>query len=193
MDLDYIDLVIIHSPEPWSEFRGKQSYDNENLEVWRALEDAYALGKVKAIGVSNFLIEDLNNILDHCKIKPMVNQIITHISNTDMHLINFCKSKSIQVVAYSPIAHGKILNNLKIKEIANKYHVSIPQICIKYVLQLGLVALPKATSIEHLKNNIDLDFTISDDDMKILLKIDKIENYGEYSHFPVFNGKKKER
>lgn len=89
MGLDYIDMMIIHSPQPWAEFRIEKRYFKENKEVWRALEDAYTAGKIKAIGVSNFLQDDLENILADCKIKPMVNQILLHISNTNTELIDF--------------------------------------------------------------------------------------------------------
>lgn len=93
LGLDYLDLMIIHSPEPWAEFRGEKRYFEENKEVWRALETAYKEGKVKAIGVSNFLKDDLENILSSCEIKPMVNQILTHISNTKTELIDFYKAR----------------------------------------------------------------------------------------------------
>ena len=90
--LDYIDMMIIHSPQPWAEWRGEKRYDDENKEVWRALEDAYTAGNLKAIGVSNFLVDDLENVLAGCAIKPMVNQILTHVGNTPMELIRFCQA-----------------------------------------------------------------------------------------------------
>lgn len=111
MGLDYLDQMIIHSPQPWNEFRVEKRYYEENKEVWRALEDAQAAGKVKVIGVSNFLKDDLENLLSSCRVKPMVNQILLHISNTDLALVNFCKTQGIQVEAYSPIAHGEALKN----------------------------------------------------------------------------------
>ena len=110
--LDYIDMMIIHSPQPWAEFRGEKRCFEENREVWRALEDAYKAGKVRAIGVSNFLEDDLENILNSCGIKPMVNQILAHISNTPLSLIDFCNKNGIQTEAYSPIAHGEALNHI---------------------------------------------------------------------------------
>ena len=189
MGLDYLDLMIIHSPEPWAEFRGEKRYFEENKEVWRALETAYKEGKLKAIGVSNFLKDDLENILSSCKIKPMVNQILTHISNTKKELIDFCKEHDILVEAYSPIAHGAALKNETIKQMAEKYNVSVAQLCIRYVLELGLVALPKASTKEHIIDNSKVDFEISEDDMKILKNMETIENYGNDDFFPVFSGK----
>ncbi len=187
--LEYIDMMIIHCPQPWAEVgKSENRYYRENKEVWRALEDAVNAGKVKTIGVSNFLEKDIENILDGCKIKPAVNQILAHISNTPFALIDYCKNKDILVEAYSPIAHGEILRNGEIIKIADKYGVSVPQLCIKYDLQLGMVVLPKTDNPEHMKTNSELDFTISDEDMSFLKNIEHIRNYGKSSVFPIFKG-----
>lgn len=187
--LDCIDMMIIHSPQPWAEFRGEKRYFKENREVWRALEDAYKAGKVRAIGVSNFLKDDLENILNSCGIKPMVNQILAHISNTPLSLIDFCNKNGIQTEAYSPIAHGEALKNKAIADIAAKYSVTPAQLCVRYVLDLGMVALPKTANPEHMKANADVDFNISGEDLNTLKNFEKIKDYGEYSFFPVFSGK----
>lgn len=189
LNLEYIDLLIIHSPEPWNDFRGSSHYFSGNIEAYRALEVAYKKGKIKAIGVSNFLQEDLENIINNCEIKPMVNQILAHVSNTPFSLIEYCKKNDILVEAYSPIGHGELLKNKTLIEMAKKYNVSVSSLCIKYILSLGLVALPKAKSLEHLKDNINLDFDISDKDMELLKNMPKIDDYGEHSFFPVFSGK----
>lgn len=186
--LPYIDLMLIHSPQPWAEWRNDKRYFEENIQVWKALEDAYTTGKVKAIGVSNFLIDDLENLIAHCEIKPMVNQLLIHIGNTPAELIAYCKEQDIVVEAYSPIAHGEALKNKTIVAMAQKYGVSVPQLCIKYVLNLGTVALPKTANVEHMQNNASLDFEISDEDMETLKTL-KFKDYGEYSFFPVFSGK----
>lgn len=188
--LDYLDLIIIHAPQPWKKWRNKtQRYFNENIEVWRALEEAYKAGKVKAIGVSNFLEDDLQNILDHCEIKPMVNQVLCHISNTPTELISFCENNGILVESYAPIAHGKMLKNKEIIAIANKYDVSVSQLCIRYDLQLGTVVLPKTANPVHMKENATVDFIISDTDMQILKNIIPIKSYGLLKVMPVFSGK----
>ena len=187
--LDYLDLMIIHSPQPWAEFRAEKRYFEENKEVWRALEDVCKAGKVKSIGVSNFLADDLQNILDDCKIKPAVNQILTHKSNTPLELIKLCAENGILCEAYSPIAHGEALKNRVIAETAEKYNVEPAQLCVRYFLQLGMVALPKTANPEHMKSNADVDFVISDSDMDLLKNLEKIKDYGEYSFFPVFSGK----
>lgn len=189
LGMDYMDLMIIHCPQPWAEFRGERRYFTENKEVWRALEKAYKDGKVKAIGVSNFLVDDLENILDGCEVKPMVNQILTHITNTPLELINFCREHGILCEAYSPIAHGEALKNRLILSVAEKYSVTPAQLCVRYALQLGMVVLPKTSNPEHMKNNADIEFEISAEDMVILELAEKIKDYGEHSYFPVFSGK----
>ena len=187
MQLDYLDLVIIHSPQPWDEFRETDNYYyKENLDVWKALEDSYKEGKVKAIGVSNFHINDLKNIIDNCEIKPMVNQVLSHVGQTPFDIINYSGENNILVEAYSPIAHGEAEKIKEVVEIGKKYNKTFAQISLQYQLQLGCVVLPKASSIEHLKSNLDLDFTISDDDMAILNNVKPLDDYGAHDFFPVF-------
>ena len=190
MGLDYLDQMIIHAPQPWSEFRDTKRYFAENKAVWRALEDAQAVGKVRVIGVSNFLQDDLENLLSDCRVKPMVNQILLHISNTDQDLLNFCKEQHIQVEAYSPIAHGEALKNPVIAQMAKKYGVSAAQLCVRYVLQLGTVALPKTADPQHMAENAAVDFVLTPEDMAALMQMEHIADYGEFSFFPVFSGKK---
>ena len=189
MKLNYIDMMIIHAPQPWDEFRGEKRYFAENRDVWRALEDAKKEGKVLSIGVSNFLKDDLDNILSSCEIKPAVNQILTHISNTPLDLIEYSNKNGIHCEAYSPIAHGEALKNKVIAETAEKYGVSPASLCIRYVIELGMTALPKATSYGHIDSNAKIDFKISESDMEILKQTDKIKDYGDYTFFPVFSGK----
>ncbi len=189
MGLTYLDQMIIHAPQPWTEFRTEKRYFAENRAVWRALEDAKAAGKVRVIGVSNFLKDDLENLLGDCRVRPMVNQILLHITGTDLELLDFCKQQGIGVEAYSPIAHGEALKNPAIAEMAEKYEVSAAQLCIRYVLQLGAVALPKTANPEHMKSNAAVDFTISDEDMETLMHMERLTDYGDYHVFPVFSGK----
>ncbi|MFL0471479.1 aldo/keto reductase [Priestia sp. 179-F W1.4 NHS] len=191
MGLDYIDLLIIHSPQPWTEFREEKRYFEENKEAWKAMEDTYKAGKVKAIGLSNFLQDDIENILSSCEIKPMVNQILAHVSNTPLELIEFCQKNGILVEAYSPIAHGAVLDNKEVKVIADKYGVSVAQLCLRYDIQLGLAVIPKTANSDHMRINAELDFEISNADMETLKNVEPIQDYGEHSYFPVFGGKLK--
>ena len=190
MKMNYLDMMIIHSPQPWKEVNQSENrYKKENQEVWRALEDALEAGKLRAIGVSNFLEEDMQNILKTARIKPQVNQILAHISNTPLDLIKYCQNEGIAVEAYSPVAHGEALKNPKIVALAKKYGVSVAQLCIRYCIQLDMIVLPKTANPDHMRENADLDFEISQEDMKELLAIDKIQDYGEASFFPVYGGK----
>ena len=190
MKLDYLDMMIIHSPQPWREVNQSDNrYVEGNREAWRALEDAYKAGKLRAIGISNFLQGDIESLCETAEIKPMVNQILAHISNTPFELINYCQQNGIIVEAYSPVAHGEALKNPAIKAMADKYGVSVPQLCIKYDLQLDMVVLPKTANPDHMRSNAELDFVISDEDMELLKNIEHIKDYGESSFFPVFGGK----
>lgn len=187
LNVDYIDLMIIHSPQPWANFRVGNHYFEGNLEAWRALEEAYEAGKLRAIGVSNFEQVDLENLITNGKVKPMVNQVLAHITNVPTDVIEYCQSQDIIVEAYSPIAHGAILDHPVVTEMAEKYKASPAQLSIRYVLQLGTVALPKTTNKNHMKSNADIDFTISEEDMTTLNELPLIETYGDDQVMPVFS------
>ena len=190
MDLDYLDMMIIHNPQPWKEVNQSDDRHFEgNIETWRALTDAMKEGKLRAIGVSSFQPEDLQNLFDNSDVKPMVNQILCHIGATPKKLINFCQEHDIVVESFSPVAHGEALTNNTIKSMAEKYQVSVAQLCIRYDWQLNTVVLPKSVNPEHMKQNAELNFAISDVDMKTLENIHNF-NYGSSSHFPVFGGKR---
>lgn len=186
MGLDYIDLIIIHSPKPWEEFHGDDDYAEGNLAAWKALEEAYEAGKLKAIGVSNFEKADLDNLIENGTVKPMVNQILAHISNTPFELIDYCQDKGIVVEAYSPMGHGELMKNEAVAKMAESYGVSVPQLAIRYCLQLGLLPLPKTQTPSHMESNAAVDFVISDVDMETLKSAEKIKDYGEFSVFPVY-------
>ncbi|MGM7774618.1 aldo/keto reductase [Arthrobacter sp. KNU-44] len=187
LGLEYIDLMLIHSPQPWDDFRGGD-YADGNRQAWRALEDAYRAGKIRSIGVSNFLQEDMENILSTAAVVPQVNQLLVHAGNTPANLLAYCESKGILVQAYSPIAHGEILKNAEVQAMAGRYGVTVPQLCIRYTLQLGTVSLPKTANPEHMRANAEVDFVIADEDMAALRGLRDVD-YGEHSVFPVYSGK----
>lgn len=189
LGLDVIDLIIIHSPKPWMAFHEADRFLDGNREAWRALEDAYKAGKLRAIGLSNFEKVDLDNILETCTVRPMLNQVLAHISNTPFELIDHCQGQGLLVEAYSPVAHGELMKNGLVAQMAEKYRVSVPQLSIRYCLQLGLLPLPKTANPAHMKNNAEVDFTISAADMDTLKQMERIKDYGEASMFPVYGGK----
>jgi diketogulonate reductase-like aldo/keto reductase len=189
LGFDYIDLMIIHSPKPWPKFLEKEPYFEGNREAWKALEEAYKAGKLRSIGISNFEKADIDNILESCSVKPMVNQILVHISNTPEELIQYNHDKNILVEAYSPFGHGELFKNWEVEAMAEKYKVSVSQLAIRYCLELALLPLPKTANPQHMKTNAEVDFVISGADMEVLKNVRQIQDYGENSRFPVY-GKK---
>ena len=178
LETPYIDLMLIHAPKPWEELFGgsANTYYEENLAVWKAMEEAVAAGQLRAIGVSNFEVGDLQNLIDHAEIKPAVNQIRVHIGHTPADVISYCKANGIVVMAFSPNATGKLLGHPVVTDIAAKYQVSVPQLSIRYDYQLGLIPLPRSTNPVHIAENKDIDFVISDADMKRLSQVEEIQS-----------------
>ncbi len=166
LGLNYLDLYLIHAPWPWN--RKGYDYSKGNIDVWKAMEEIYNSGRCRAIGVSNFEISDLNAIINTCNIKPMVNQISYFIGKTQNELTLFCRQNNILIEGYSPLATGAIIANKSIAAMAVKYNTSLPQICIRYLLQKDIVPLPKSTNPEHIKQNLDVGFDITASDMDYL-------------------------
>lgn len=161
--LDYVDLYMIHAPWPWHAIG--QDCAAGNKAVWKAMETIHRSGRAKAIGVSNFNVTDLGVILDGCATRPMVNQIRFFIGHTQPDVVEFCQREGIQLTGYSPLATGKLLTNPKIGAIAERYGKSIAQIGIRFVLQKGIAPLPKSTNADRIRQNADVDFEISNEDM----------------------------
>jgi len=166
LDIDYLDLYLVHAPWPWDQIG--TNCDKGNQDVWRAMEEIYKSGRVKAIGVSNFNVHDLENVMKTATVKPMVDQIQYYIGFTEPKITEFAKKNDILVEAYSPLATGGLINNQDVLKIAEKYNVSVPQLAIKFVIQNGVLPLPKAVHKEHIVANTKLDFEISAEDMKTL-------------------------
>nr|WP_307991826.1 aldo/keto reductase [uncultured Niameybacter sp.] len=166
LQLDYLDLYLIHWPAIEKQF---ENWREINSDTWRALEKLYKDGHIKAIGVSNFLPHHLEALMEDAKIKPMVNQIEYHPGFTQKASVTFCKEHGILVEAWSPLGTGNVLNNETLIEIASKYNKSVAQLCIRWVLQHGLLPLPKSvTESRIIENTYVFDFEISDEDMKTI-------------------------
>ena len=156
MGLDYLDMMIIHSPQPWVEVnQSEDRYVEGNRAAWRALEDAYKAGKLKVIGISNFQIGDIESLLQTAEIKPMVNQIPAAHQQYTVRTDGVLPEEWNCRRGIFPIAHGEILNQPEIKAMAEKYGVTVPQLCIRYTLQLGAISLPKTANPEHMKTNAE--------------------------------------
>ncbi|MGN0333841.1 MAG: aldo/keto reductase [Lachnospiraceae bacterium] len=176
---EYLDLYLIHWPLPSSEYKEWKKLD---IQTWRALEELYKDGKVRAIGLSNFLPHHIMNILDNCEIRPMVDQIEFHPGYTQNATVQYCKDNQILVQAWSPIGRGRVLEDELVLELANKYHVSAAQICLRYALQKGIIPLPKSGSLERMKQNQDIfSFEISAEDMS---RIDTMPQTGWSGEHP---------
>ena len=170
LGLDYLDLYLIHWPASHTRF---EDWKEINAETWRALEELYEEGKIKAIGVSNFMTHHLEALLETARIVPMVNQIEFHPGFTQDRVVEFCKEKGIAVEAWSPIGSGRLLENELLTNIAKKYNKSVAQICIRFCLQNDIIPLPKSVTSSRIKENIDIfDFNISDDDMKLIANME---------------------
>lgn len=172
LQLDYLDLYLIHWPRP---VKYHDNYIEKNIESWKAMEDLYKQGKIKAIGVSNFKVHHMEEIMENCEIKPMVNQIEFHPSCLEKEIRDFCKKENIVVTGYSPLANGKVFECKELVEFSEKYGVSIAQLCIRYALQHNVIPLVKSVTKERIKANLNVNFVISDEDME---KIDKITTCG---------------
>lgn len=166
LDLDYVDLYLIHWPAAANQF---ENWKEINAQTWRALEELYIEGKVKAIGVSNFLPHHLEALLEGVKVVPMVNQIEYHPGFMQAESVAFCKAHNILVEAWSPLGTGNVLNNETLIMMAQKYSKTVAQICIRWVLQHGLLPLPKSITESRIIENTEVfDFEIKDEDMAII-------------------------
>ena len=166
LDLDYIDLYLIHAPWPWDQV-GTDCTEG-NVASWKAFEEIYDSGKAKAIGISNFEPKHIEPILAECKHVPMVNQIKFHIGERQEEIVDYCKEHDILITAYSPLATGRILSDDLIVNMADKYQVTPAQLCIRYCLQKDVVVIPKSTKEERIISNAKVNFEISQEDMKTL-------------------------
>jgi diketogulonate reductase-like aldo/keto reductase len=169
LGVEVIDLYLIHAPWPWSEI-GKDCREG-NVAAYKAMETLYKQGKIRAIGVSNFNVKDLQNILDHCDIVPMVNQISYFIGHTQDEIVAFCNQHHILVEAYSPLAIGQLLTNDTLIQMATKYQVSPAQIAIRYCLEKHTLPLPKSVTEARIIENTRLDFKLESNDIAVLDKI----------------------
>jgi len=165
---DYLDLYLIHWP-----------VSGKYIETWKALEKLYKEGRVRAIGVSNFLIHHLQDIINNCEITPMVNQVEFHPYLLQRDLLDYCQRNKIQLEAWSPLMRGRVLNISQIVDIANKYKKTPAQIVLRWDLQHGVVTIPKSVHKERIKENADIfDFELTEEEMKIIDNLDQNKRFG---------------
>jgi diketogulonate reductase-like aldo/keto reductase len=170
LQLDYLDLYLIHWPASENQF---DNWKKINRETWRAMEELSRDGKVRTIGVSNFLPHHLKALMETANIKPAINQIEFHPGFMQQACVEYCKSNDILVEAWSPLGTGKMLTNETLKTIAAKYQKSIAQLCIRWVLQNDVLPLPKSITASRIVENLAIDdFEISKEDMQTINAMD---------------------
>lgn len=172
LQLDYIDLVLLH--QPFADYYG----------AWRALEELYAEGKLRAIGVSNFNPDRLVDICSFSRIKPMVNQVETHPHNQQKAAHEWMKKYGVVDEAWAPFGEGKggLFTDPVLEKIAAKYGKTTAQVMLRWHIQRGIAVIPKSTHIERMKENFDVfGFTLSDEDMQAIAALDK-EQSSFFSH-----------
>nr|WP_214287091.1 aldo/keto reductase [Bacillus subtilis] len=168
LQLDYLDLYLIHWP-------GKDKYK----DTWRALEKLYKDGKIRAIGVSNFQVHHLEELLKDAEIKPMVNQVEFHPRLTQKELRDYCKGQGIQLEAWSPLMQGQLLDNEVLTQIAEKHNKSVAQVILRWDLQHEVVTIPKSIKEHRIIENADIfDFELSQEDMDKIDALNKDERVG---------------
>ncbi|KTD84046.1 aldo/keto reductase [Paenibacillus etheri] len=168
LGLEYLDLYLIHWP-----VKGKYK------ETWRALEALYKEGRVKAIGVSNFQIHHLEDVMKDAEIKPMVNQVELHPYLSQQELLSFCKEQGIQLEAWSPLMQGQLLDQPVLKQIAAKHGKSVAQVIIRWDLQRGIITIPKSTKEHRIIENVDVfDFQLTEEDMNLINALNQDQRVG---------------
>ncbi len=166
LGLDYVDLYLIHAPWPWDQV-GADCTEG-NVASWRAMEEMYRDGRARAIGVSNFARQHLQPILDRGSVVPAVNQLAYFIGYREQESADFARQNGLHLMAYSPLGTGRVFRQPELPAIAEKYGVTVAQLCIRWCLQHGATVIPKSTHPQRIRENIALDFVISDDDMRLL-------------------------
>lgn len=170
LGLDYVDLYLIHWPNPAAlRQEAPEAWEQANAATWRAMEDAYASGQVRAIGVSNFQIHHLEALAKTQKVAPMVNQNFLNPSDAQADLVAYDKAHHILDEAYSPLGTGKLIDLPQVADLAAKYHKSVPQILIRWSLDKGFVPLPKSTHEAYIQANLDVfDFSLTPEEVATL-------------------------
>ena len=166
LQLDYLDLYLIHWPNP---IGYRDHWQEANLESWRAMEEAVLAGKIKSIGVSNFYPHHLDALLPHVKIRPVVNQIFLNPSDRQQAVVYYNQQHNLITEAYSPLGTGKIFTIKELQELATKYQRSVAQVVLRWSLQKGFLPLPKSVTTSRIKENLEVfDFELSAADMLII-------------------------
>ena len=177
LGLGYIDLYLIHWP---ANARNYDNWQKTNADTWRAMEELQAEGKIRSIGVSNFWQEHLEALFQTANVVPSINQIEFHPGYWQPELVGYCKKQNIVVEAWSPLARGKVFDNEVLAQIARKHNKTVARVCLRWVIQHEVVVIPKSTTNEKIKDNIDLfDFELTEGEMRLIDNIPEMGFSGE--------------
>ena len=169
LDLDYLDLYLIHWPNP---VQYRTIWQKATIDTWRAFVELYRAGRIRAIGVSNFMPHHIDMVEQATGVTPMVNQLKLCPGITQPEAVSYCKSRNILVEAYSPFGTGGIFQSPEMQVLSDKYRKSIGQICLKWSLQMGYLPLPKSGNPERIRENLDIfDFTLSEEDVRVIAQL----------------------
>lgn len=183
LQTDYLDFYLIHWPKPTETDENWKALD---LETWRAMEELVQEGKIRAIGLSNFLPHHMDNILQHCKIKPVVNQLEVHVGYSQEAAVAYSQAQEILVQAWSPLARGAMQDNPIVQAFAQKYQKSAAQICLRFLYQKGIMPLVKASSKERMLENMDIfDFALEKEDVQLMECMPQNTWQGEHPDFSI--------
>lgn len=177
LGVDYLDLVLIHWPNPKAvREQGEDAWKARNAQVWSALEDLYEEGKLRAIGVSNFMPHHIEALLETADIVPHVNQILLAPGTPQTELVTLCQQHGILLEAYSPFGTGTLFGNPIVVEMAERYGKTVAQLALAWSLQKGFLPLPKSATPANIVANLDcFGTTLTDEDMLILDKLEGVK------------------
>ena len=183
LQTDYVDLYLIHWPKASED---DEDWKERDLETWRAMEELVDAGKIEAIGLSNFLPHHLDHIMEHCRIKPVVNQLELHVGYSQEAAVAYTKAAGIQVQAWSPFARGVLEENAVVQRLSAKYGKSPAQICLRFLYQKGIMPLIKASAKERMLQNMDIfDFALEKADVQMLECMPQNTWGGEHPDFAI--------
>lgn len=183
LQTDYLDLYLIHWPRA---SEGDTDWKEKDLDTWRAMEELQEAGRIRGLGLSNFLPHHIDNILEHGKVKPVVDQLEIHPGYTQEAAVRYCREHEIRVQAWSPLGRSAMLENPILKLFAEKYGKSVAQICLRFLVQKEIIPLVKSSSMERMKQNQDIfDFEITREDMHIINNMPQNTWLGEHPDFAI--------
>ncbi len=181
LELDYLDIYLIHWPIPRDR---EDDYKELNIASWEAMEKLKKQGKVRMIGVCNFLQRHLQNLIMNCEIVPHINQIEMHPRYQQRELLRYCKEQGITVEAWGPFRNGRIFDERQLREIADKHGATVAQICLQWIAGEGAVPLPKSSTKRRMEENLEFhNVKLDTDDIAVIRAMDEADGHADYWNY----------